>query len=957
MALNPNWPLVIDEIAWNQGYSGGQLIGAQWSSLEGRSRGQHAITRGKQYELDQCRAGTCNMSFENKDGSLDPSNLASIYAPHVVPYRPYRKRLQYPATVNRLLADQATAGDASGYAAQVLTGSSINSTLFQLDWTGPSVSNNVSIAKPSDGGQAGANAYQNTMASTAVSFASVFRMITSIVPGHTYSLSMYTRCTTTGQSPTVLAGISWRDTNGNQVSATLGASSVLTGGATPPWTRITASGTAPAGAVSCYLVEFLGANLAAVTIFQMDSVQFEEAASPSAFVQPGQSNMIFTGYVERYPQDWTQHGTYGYVRPVAVDAFAIFSQTVLPDPLTLVLDSPLGGAGPTFLYKFNDPSGATTFVDATGGRANAQAIPSSLGAGTVTAGTAVTAAGTAGLFQGSPGPVVNLASPGPFTGPPPMSAIVLSPDSTGSLGPGQGSGLGFTRMIAFRCTNLTTSPTLSVSVGTKVTGNANQFQLYLDNSAVLTYLVGDKNGFVFRTVGTADAGNWHLAFWSINSLGNQLMYGLDGSYALSSITTLSYSPDLFSGVDMIGGTPANGSVPGNMTAPFLGDLAFLCEWPYVLSSAQVSAVYTAWKTAYAGESSGSRYGRILGWAGYAGPTALDVGSTANMGPASNVFGVDALSALQAVTDTENGTHFVAADGTVTFKSRGSRYNAPAPTYAYGDTVADSLAYEDIAFDFDTSRLANLATATQVGTGQKYNASDATSQAAYGTFTLTRDVNSNTAAEVQDAATYLVQRFKDPHLRLQKLGFRPSANPSLWSTFMATDLNTSTQTKRQPPGASPQVVFNGWVEKVSASLDDQANGTWGYEISPADVNRYGQFTSVHSTLHTAASTGNTTISINALSDAATNVLRANLAGGQQLVLDIGLPAQETVTIAAGGVPSTGTGYTSATVTLTAGLANNHLIGAVVSEPMPSGVTNPAVYDNSAIFDNANARFTY
>lgn len=964
MAINPNWPAVVDEIAFNQGYNQGQLVGAQWSSLEGRSRGQHAVSRGKQYELDQCRAGTCAMSFVNTDGALDPSNVSSVYAPNVLPYRPFRKRLQYAPTVNRLLADQATAGDANGYAAQTLTGSNANTTVFQLDWTGASFSNNVSLVRPGDGGQQGVSVYQNTMANGDAAGVQPFRMITSIVPGHTYSFSAYARCVTTGQSPSTRANIVWLGPTGATVSTSSGSPSTLTGAATPAWTRLTVSGTAPASAVSCYLSLEQRSTITANTIYQSDSWQFEEAASVSAWVAPGQSNPLFTGYMERYPQDWNHQGNYGLVHPIAVDSFAILSQTTLKDPLTLAINSPVGGgAGPSFLYKLNDSSSAPNFTDAAGNRVGAQVRAAVDGPGTVTAGTPITAVSSAGVFQGAPGQtVVNLSSTSPIgSNSGPMSAISLAADSNGTLGPGAGTGKGFMRMIAFRTTQdpSTVQATIWRAIGSAPSVPNNKLSLSLVFNS-LNFAIQDTGTQRVQTIATPDFGNWHLVFFGVNVAGNQMIYGMDGSYTTTGISVLNYVVGGFQGSDVIGCGP-DPFAPALLSNNFTGDLAFVCEWPYVLSAAQVTDIYAAWRTAYGGESSGARYSRILGWANYSGPTALDTGTTTNMGPATNVAGVDALSALQAVTDTENGTHFVAADGTVTFKSRGSRYNSTNTSiaYTYGEnTAGGELPYSDIAFDFDTSRLANLATVTQTGTGQQYNASDVTSQTSYGTFALSRDVNAAAAEEAQSAAIYLVQRFKDPHLRIQKISFNATANPAaLLPPLMATEINTRVLIHRDPPGGAPQIAFIGWVEKVSATLDNAGNGTWGYEISPADLTRYAQFTSIHSTLHAGASIGNTSISINALADAATNVLRANLTGGDQLVIDIGLAAQETVTVAVGGVASTSPGYAFATVTLTAGLIFNHSINAVVSGVMPSGVTSPTIYDNNAIFDDANAKFAY
>jgi hypothetical protein len=139
------------------------------------------------------------------------------------------------------------------------------------------------------------------------------------------------------------------------------------------------------------------------------------------------------------------------------------------------------------------------------------------------------------------------------------------------------------------------------------------------------------------------------------------------------------------------GTYVDPAVGNGTTLNFQGDLAFACEFPNYFNS---TTLYTAWRNAFAGDSANARYLRILNYAGYTGATAIDTAITTNMGPAL-IGGQDVLSALQAVVDTENGEHYVARDGTLTFRSRGARYNAISPVYTFGESMAaGEWPYED-----------------------------------------------------------------------------------------------------------------------------------------------------------------------------------------------------------------------------------------------------------------------
>jgi hypothetical protein len=180
----------------------------------------------------------------------------------------------------------------------------------------------------------------------------------------------------------------------------------------------------------------------------------------------------------------------------------------------------------------------------------------------------------------------------------------------------------------------------------------------------------------------------------------------------------------------------------------------------------------------------------------------------------------------------------------------------------------------------------------------------------------------------------------------------SANPALmFPVALGMEIGDRVQVNRRPPLA-PIITLDGYIDQISHTFDSKNSWITDIQISPLDSLAYGIFTSMHTTLHAAATSGTNTISINALPDAATNVLQANLTGGQQLVLDVGLATQETVTIATGGVPVTTTGYTSATLTLSANMTQNHSNGAVVCEPLPAGITDPTTYDALGVYGTSH-----
>jgi hypothetical protein len=97
-----------------------------------------------------------------------------------------------------------------------------------------------------------------------------------------------------------------------------------------------------------------------------------------------------------------------------------------------------------------------------------------------------------------------------------------------------------------------------------------------------------------------------------------------------------------------------------------------------------------------------------------------------MGPA-DFADLDAVSALQAVVDTEGGAHWVDAAGTITFRARTARYNQLTPQFTFGERGdLGEWPYEDCQPDFDSTHLGGIVQVTQAVTGQVFTAVDAAS---------------------------------------------------------------------------------------------------------------------------------------------------------------------------------------------------------------------------------------
>ena len=1001
-----NWPAIDEAISVPSGASTATVD--YWVSLTSRSRSSNSIRRGRQYELDTVQAGEYQAVYDNRDGVLSPVNTAGPWYPYVRPNVPLRKRAQWPITANQLTGDQATSGQITPIAA--------GSTVPYYYGT---------VATPV--ATASATAFEGTQvmqvsvpANTTVGNALVYLTGFSLKPGVAHTFSIYARTTTGTSALQAAAAISWITPAGAIGTTTNGSTSTLPT-ASNTWTRLTVTATPPSTAVGALVgVNNMNSPTATFT-FQTDGAQLEYAASASTWAAPGTWYPLFRGFVERWPITYTQSGSNITTTPTVVDTFGWLSQQKLkPAFYNAVL-----AYNPNVFYPLDEGQGAQYAIDRTRNRQPAPVTVSPYGSGGLTFGNSIQSTtpmdvvNGLGAFVGAGSKVATFTNASVTGNQNALTYIDLSKDNKLPAG----DATGYTRIIAFRCPSI--PPTGGVrpvmwgwnqSTYSWPYGGQNYWGIFATGDTVPGAAFFGSGGFSFlgNSVNMCD-GNWHIVAVRVNPSNGNLSVWTDGTgYGTGNSTSLMIST---LGGDALGANIIAGQNVYNQA--YAGDLSCAIEIPTWLSDTQMGDLYTAWRVAYRGESSSSRYSRLLGYAGYKGATSLTTGPATNsMGPASDIAqgssaggiyspttGLDGLSALQAVVTTENGNHFVAADGTVTFQSRAQRYFIASPAVTFGENVGE-VPYEDLGFDFDTTRLANDAQITQWFNSAVYEKFNTSSQTQYGTRTLTRTVNSMSVPECNDAAAYFVYRYGNPDLRVSKIRIHPSAVPSMWPTVLSLELGTRVRVNRRPLGQQ-SITWNGFVENIQWTFNhDTGDAYCDLQISPNDMLTFWETGAWHSTLKNAASAGATSIVLNPLTDASTIPFSAyipcQVAGTTSTVsvaaYNMGSPSSPTsvpapkmrvgsgagtweeVTVTSftctGGtqvtrvnglgntvnVPGAFTGYTSVTINFTPALVNSYAIGAQVSEslftpnitPYPGTpvqlTTDPTVYDPNTVLDS-------
>ncbi|MCY0917063.1 hypothetical protein OS965_02580 [Streptomyces sp. H27-G5] len=933
--FNPGWPVI--EEAWGPYWSASSDAPAdRYTDVSPRTRGSSSINRGRQYELDTVRAGELSTALASTDGVIDPTNPSSPFAGRIAPYQPYRKRAQWPPTVNILSQAMATGGDLGGYAA----GSSTSPAGVYSD-------QGSGVVTASGSAWLGATVMQFSVPSgTAAPGRACYAMQPAALPGQTYTMQIRVRNITPATSLQVKPGIGWYDAalGGAAVNYTYGSTVTLTGSATAAWTLCTVTVTAPANAAGINCAVAVAATAGATVSIQVDGWQLEAGSTTTPWVAPGVWYPMYAGYAERWSSDW-RDGVYGIVSPTCVDPFALFSQVTLSDPLTQEINA----LSPRFLFKLDDPQDSLTASDSTGNYGQAELAVGKYGAGAATFGASITSTSAGGTYTGSSGTVLNFANP--YPGQNLLSpATYLKLASAGITGPIDPTS--FTRIVAFRYTG--PLPATAAYIWSAMDRHldtpspGSRVHAHLTSAGIpLATVIGPTGvGLAYTAGGAVNCadGNWHLLLFGYNAATAQVICSLDGATSAYYGTVPAASTPTGIFADNLG-CYVNASVGGGTTLNFAGEISFVAEVGWVSTAAQITGLYQAWKSSFSGESTSARYSRILGYAGWSGAKAIQTGLTTAMG-AANFGGQDCLSALQSVVETEGGTHYTARDGTLTFRSRAARYNALTPEYVFGERAdLGEYPYEECRLDFDPTRLSNKITVTQTSTSQTFTAQDATSIASYMPRPLTRNLNTQSGPECQDAANYLLSRYKEPVTRVTSLKLHPSAQPALWAVALALELGTRVRVMRRPPGV-PAIQVDCFVESLKWDMDDRGEAYLTVQCSPVDVTPYGLFAAWHTTLRTTVASGVASISINPSQDN-TNPLAAQLAVGTQIVLGQNTANQETVTIASVG--ATSAGWTSAVLTLTGVTTKAHTAGDLINEVLPAGTTDPTTWDAASAFD--------
>lgn len=260
---------------------------------------------------------------------------------------------------------------------------------------------------------------------------------------------------------------------------------------------------------------------------------------------------------------------------------------------------------------------------------------------------------------------------------------------------------------------------------------------------------------------------------------------------------------------------------------------------YSVASTDTASMYAghaAGAAPFEGDDSGTRVGRVLDAIGWPEEDRdIDTGNSTLQ--AADYGDGSALDHLQAVALTEQGQFYTATDGKITFLARRST----SVSGGFADTLTDDpvsgARFSDVGFSYDDTLIRNAVVAQRVGGGE-VTVNDPASVAAYYERTYTQSgLLYEDDNQTRDFAQWIVNRFKDPALRVETMTVLPEANPDdLYPVILDLELGSPVMVERTPLGLgntiSQRVVVEGYTETITPEVY-----SFVASISEADLSTY------------------------------------------------------------------------------------------------------------------------
>ena len=199
-------------------------------------------------------------------------------------------------------------------------------------------------------------------------------------------------------------------------------------------------------------------------------------------------------------------------------------------------------------------------------------------------------------------------------------------------------------------------------------------------------------------------------------------------------------------------------------------------------------------------------------------------------PAFNYSNVNGLGAIQDLAEAEQGQLYVDRKGKITLENRYFRSaNKQTSVATFGEGT--DLPYEDIEVTFDWNDILNDVTITREGSTAQVE-SDFPSVLKYLDRVYTKTLQLMTDVEAEAVAQYILARYKDVHIRVDKIVLDPTVSTTVETHVLERDISDRITIKFKIGTA----VYVGeyHIEQVQHNIQPGKKWRTTWSLSPASI---------------------------------------------------------------------------------------------------------------------------
>lgn len=792
---NPAWPVLDVQVDNTAGPP--SIPGANRQSLQRPGLGvtQLSTIRGRQYEQGRCEAGTASVKVLDPQEQLNPRNTSSVFntgGRSILPYRGVQIPVLWPvgAGTGNILNSGVRAAYDPGFESSA--GSNPGS------WA-PAGGTTTCVASTAQHFQ-GSKSMLVTQSAAGAGFGAVVTL--QHVPRFTYVFSCYVY-------PTGGCSVQIQITLGD--GSTVSSSTASTQNA---WTRLQVSWLA----VDTFETVTVYGTGTSTPTWYLDAYQLEWGSAASAFTTSGPTQYnIYTGFVERWPQTWTDNGFRG-VRPLeCVDAFGPLSRAIVHQSYM----STISADAPALFLPLTDKTGPGEFT--IGGKY--WGIDNSPSA------TGQFSWGSDQFLNGDPAMTMSQRNP-------------ASPAEPGTL---DGTQITEWNILSGTLTINTTAVTIEVWAKFD-SGNVTPLQIGVITDGVTVapdqqYVqITSRQTGVLQT-GLRDnvspTGPGYLQFRPGFGYADGLWHYYVVTLTPASGNTVVTQADLsFPGAGVI--SPALQNPWGINNIHFdcstdLGDaLSQMSLYGFALYTRDIGATarnnHYLRGAGYLGEISGTRIARLC-TSYWGGATSIATGFAA-IAEDYNYNGRNVLDVMYEITDTEAGLLYANRNGVIVFEDRSTRYASQTSTATFGTGVSE-LHYENLEYDYDPTYVYSQVDLTRPGNANYPPKSSSTSLATYGQRVLNTELQLTSDFDLDQAALYLLQRYGTAQPRIRKLTLNPAGNAAIWATVLGLEISQRITLNHRVNGVT--MAGDYYVEKIQHTVNMESSPpSWTVDLQLSPV---------------------------------------------------------------------------------------------------------------------------